>query len=58
MPRELELDFISHKLISIIESIKNTNPISSYFLNGIYEQGNKLKKKVLSRILKKPHWYC
>ncbi len=58
MPDVLELDYLSVKLFEAIESLENTEPISEKYLNQIYQKVNKQKKRILSRVLRKQHWYC
>jgi hypothetical protein len=58
MPDVLELDYLSQKLFEAIESLRNTRPVASKYYNQIYQTVNKQKKRILSRMLRKQHWYC
>ena len=58
MPQTLENDFISKKIYEPIESFKGRAPVSTSNFNRCYQHGNKIKKQFLSRLNKKPHWYC
>ena len=55
---ELELNYLSEKLFNAIESFDKVKPVSKIFFNGFYQAVNKQKKRILSRLLGKQHWYC
>ncbi len=58
MPQTLELDFLSNSIYKIIESFAKTKPVAGKYYNRIYQSVNKQKKRMLSRLLRKQHWYC
>ena len=58
MPEVLELDYLSQKLFEAIESLPKKEPVAKNYFNQIYQTVNKQKKRILSRVLRKQHWYC
>jgi hypothetical protein len=58
MPDVLELDYLSQKLFEAIESLRETKPVAGKYYNRVYQTVNKQKKRILSRIMRKQHWYC
>lgn len=58
MPEVLELDYLAEKLFEAIESLEKTEPVSGKYYNQFYQTVNKQKKRILSRVLRKQHWYC
>lgn len=58
MPPELELKFIADKIFNAIESFQHKVSVSKNYINTSYGVVNKYKKKIISRLYKKQHWYC
>ncbi len=55
---ELNYNTIAKELFLGIERIRERHPIASFKKNRILQQFIKSKKIFISKLIKKPHWYC
>jgi hypothetical protein len=53
----LQLEYHSNRLFAAIENFNSADPVSKKYINRVYEQLNKQKKLLLSRVYKKAPWY-
>jgi alpha(1,3/1,4) fucosyltransferase len=58
MPERLEIDYLSMELKRVIDSLEHSVPVCRQVSNRVYEQAHMCKKKFLSRLYGKQHWYC
>lgn len=56
-PQELEFNIIGEKLFQSVERLLNSKPISNSTLYRPFALGNKYRRKLLSKIYGKPHFY-
>lgn len=55
-PSHLEWPVLSKQFCALVKRVLNTRPVAERF--NFYPLLNKLKKKAISRVTSKPHWYC
>ncbi len=58
IPDELQYDTLANDLFVGIESIMQHKPVSSSTIKRLLQYANKYKRLFVSKITKKPHWYC